>query len=38
MALVAAIETALIKRTVEIDRFFFDWRGGVARPPPAEGL
>ena len=31
MKLVAALETALAKRTVEIDRFFFDWRGGSLR-------
>src|SRR5688500_12682897 len=31
MKLVVAIETALAKRTVEIDRFFFDWRGGALR-------
>ena len=28
MILVAAIEEALAKRSVTIDRFFFDWRGG----------
>ena len=33
MALVGAIETALVKRTVGIDRFFFDWRGGALRGP-----
>ncbi len=32
-ALVAAIETALVARTVGIDRFFFDWRGGRLRGP-----
>ena len=31
MKRVAAIEEALSRRTVTIDRFFFDWRGG--RPP-----
>ncbi len=29
--LVAAIEEALAKQTVTIDRFFFDWRGGRLR-------
>jgi uncharacterized protein YdiU (UPF0061 family) len=29
--LLAAIEQALAKRTVTIDRFFFDWRGGRRR-------
>jgi uncharacterized protein YdiU (UPF0061 family) len=29
MALVAAIEATLARRTVTIDRFFFDWRGGA---------
>jgi uncharacterized protein YdiU (UPF0061 family) len=33
LALVAAIETALAEKTVEIDRFFFDWRGGRRRGP-----
>ena len=33
MALVGAIEAALIRRTVGIDRFFFDWRGGALRGP-----
>jgi len=32
MVVVAAIEEALSKQTVTIDRFFFDWRGG-GRPP-----
>ncbi|HEX8365784.1 MAG TPA: YdiU family protein [Allosphingosinicella sp.] len=37
LALVAAIETALAAGTVEIDRFFFDWRGGRRRgPSPAD--
>jgi len=31
MRLVVAIEEALAKRTVTIDRFFFDWRGGSLR-------
>jgi uncharacterized protein YdiU (UPF0061 family) len=31
MILIAAIEDALSKQTVTIDRFFFDWRGGKAR-------
>ena len=31
------IQTALVKQSVEIDRFFFDWRGGRARgPSPAD--
>jgi uncharacterized protein YdiU (UPF0061 family) len=31
------LETALAARTVEIDRFFFDWRGGRRRAPsPAD--
>jgi uncharacterized protein YdiU (UPF0061 family) len=30
-ALLVAIETALAKQTVAIDRFFFDWRGGRRR-------
>lgn len=35
--LLVAIETALVERTVEIDRFFFDWRGGTRRAPsPAD--
>ena len=29
--LLIAIETALAAKTVEIDRFFFDWRGGTRR-------
>lgn len=32
-ALISAIETALAARNVEIDRFFFDWRGGKLRGP-----
>jgi uncharacterized protein YdiU (UPF0061 family) len=36
-ALLAALETALAAKTVEIDRFFFDWRGGRRRgPSPAD--
>jgi serine/tyrosine/threonine adenylyltransferase len=36
-AFLLAIETALAARTVEIDRFFFDWRGGRRRAPsPAD--
>jgi uncharacterized protein YdiU (UPF0061 family) len=36
-ALLTALETALAARTVEIDRFFFDWRGGRRRTPsPAD--
>jgi serine/tyrosine/threonine adenylyltransferase len=35
--LLVAIETALSAKTVEIDRFFFDWRGGRRRgPSPAD--
>jgi uncharacterized protein YdiU (UPF0061 family) len=35
--LLVAIETALARQTVEIDRFFFDWRGGRRRgPSPAD--
>jgi uncharacterized protein YdiU (UPF0061 family) len=34
MALVTAVEDALARQTVTIDRFFFDWRGGRA----GEGL
>jgi protein adenylyltransferase len=33
MKLIVAIETALARRTVEIDRIFFDWRGGALRGP-----
>jgi uncharacterized protein YdiU (UPF0061 family) len=36
-ALLVALETALARKTVEIDRFFFDWRGGRGRgPSPAD--
>jgi uncharacterized protein YdiU (UPF0061 family) len=31
VALLAAMETALAAKGVTIDRFFFDWRGGVRR-------
>jgi uncharacterized protein YdiU (UPF0061 family) len=31
MRLVGAIEEALSRQTVTVDRFFFDWRGGRAR-------
>lgn len=38
MKLIVAIETALARQTVQIDRFFFDWRGGALRgaTPAAE--
>jgi uncharacterized protein YdiU (UPF0061 family) len=36
-AFLVALETALAKKTVQIDRFFFDWRGGRRRgPSPAD--
>ena len=36
-ALLVAIETGLSQKTVTIDRFFFDWRGGKRRAPsPAD--
>lgn len=36
-AFLLAVETALAARSVEIDRFFFDWRGGRRRgPSPAD--
>ena len=36
-ALLVLLETALANRSVEIDRFFFDWRGGRRRgPSPAD--
>jgi uncharacterized protein YdiU (UPF0061 family) len=36
-ALLIALETGLAAKTVEIDRFFFDWRGGARRgPSPAD--
>ena len=39
MELLVAIEQALAKRTVKIDRFFFDWRGGNRRgPSPADAI
>jgi uncharacterized protein YdiU (UPF0061 family) len=35
--LLVAMEAALSQKSVEIDRFFFDWRGGRRRrPSPAE--
>jgi uncharacterized protein YdiU (UPF0061 family) len=35
--LLVALETGLAAKTVEIDRFFFDWRGGRLRAPsPAD--
>jgi uncharacterized protein YdiU (UPF0061 family) len=35
--LLTSLETALVKQTVKIDRFFFDWRGGRRRgPSPAD--
>ncbi|MDQ8757339.1 YdiU family protein [Sphingosinicella sp. LHD-64] len=33
MAVVVAIEEALGRKTITIDRFFFDWRGGALRNP-----
>jgi uncharacterized protein YdiU (UPF0061 family) len=37
-AFLVALETALAKKSVPIDRFFFDWRGGRRRgPSPADG-
>jgi uncharacterized protein YdiU (UPF0061 family) len=36
-ALLVALETALAAKSVGIDRFFFDWRGGARRgPSPAD--
>lgn len=36
-AMIGAMETALMARTVEIDRFFYDWAGGDRRAPsPAD--
>jgi uncharacterized protein YdiU (UPF0061 family) len=32
-AILVAIETGLAQKTVQIDRFFFDWRGGRRRGP-----
>ena len=38
-AFLVAFETALAAKTVEIDRFFFDWRGGRRRrPSPADNV
>ncbi|HEX8639999.1 MAG TPA: YdiU family protein [Allosphingosinicella sp.] len=36
MELIVAIETALAKQNVGIDRFFFDWRGGTLRRIASE--
>jgi uncharacterized protein YdiU (UPF0061 family) len=37
--LLVALETALSARTVTLDRFFFDWRGGRRRgPSPADNV
>ncbi|HEX8514262.1 MAG TPA: YdiU family protein [Allosphingosinicella sp.] len=37
--LLVAIETALAAKTVTLDRFFFDWRGGRRRgPSPADNV
>jgi len=36
MQIVVAIEEALAKQKVQIDRFFFDWRGGQPRGPTGE--
>ncbi len=37
LKLIVAIQTAMVEGSVEIDRFFFDWRGGRRRgPSPAE--
>jgi uncharacterized protein YdiU (UPF0061 family) len=35
--LLVALETALAAKTVTIDRFFFDWRGGRRRGPSPAG-
>lgn len=36
-AMMVCMETALAAKTVEIDRFFYDWRGGQRRgPSPAD--
>jgi uncharacterized protein YdiU (UPF0061 family) len=38
-ALLVALETALAAKTVTLDRFFFDWRGGRRRgPSPADDV
>ena len=37
LELIAAIETGLTRHTVEIDRFFFDWRGGSLRGATPAG-
>lgn len=36
-AFLTALETALAAKTVTIDRFFFDWRGGRRRGPSSAG-
>ena len=37
--MLVAIETALAAKTVTVDRFFFDWRGGRRRgPSPADNV
>ncbi|MDB5667971.1 MAG: hypothetical protein JWL74_921 [Alphaproteobacteria bacterium] len=37
LELIVAIQTAMVEGSVEIDRFFFDWRGGRRRgPTPAD--
>jgi uncharacterized protein YdiU (UPF0061 family) len=36
-AFLVALETALAAKTVTIDRFFFDWRGGRRRGPSPAG-
>jgi uncharacterized protein YdiU (UPF0061 family) len=37
MKLIVALENALAEKSLGIDRFFFDWRGGARRgPSPAE--
>lgn len=37
LQLIVAIQTAMVTGEVEIDRFFFDWRGGRRRgPSPAD--
>jgi serine/tyrosine/threonine adenylyltransferase len=35
-AFLVALESALAAKTVEIDRFFFDWRGGRRRGPSPD--
>ena len=36
--IVKALETTLYEKSVEIDRFYFDWVGGALRRPDAQGL